>query len=309
MSHNLSRRAFLGTVASSAAALALPVDARGRPDWLNQLAANAFGIRKDLIADLPSTLTRLKKDGFNRLELVSFRGWANHPFGSFAPLAGMTGEQVGAALSGAGLKATSSHVLPEEVSPDALARTAAWMHPIGVDTLIMAGLPIGEGDNNGQSAAMLRALDSVNETGRRIRQQGFQLMLHGDFALWQSYGSGRYFDEFVQRVDPALCRLQLDLGACLQMGVDPLAVIADHAPHLGSVHLRDGKPPFNPKIYLPSAALGEGAAPIPAIVRSALRAQITDFVLEMVMRPEGGELDALARSRAYLEQLAAERSK
>jgi sugar phosphate isomerase/epimerase len=88
------------------------------------------------------------------------------------------------------------------------------------------------------------------------------------------------------------------------MGVDARQVIMDHAGHIGSIHLRDGKPPFDANTYVPSVALGDGAAPIRDIMQAALQAGIKDYVLEMVMQPAGGEYAALARSRNYLKSIA-----
>lgn len=296
----LSRRRFLGAaVAAFAVAPGFPAAARRRPRWFEDLAVNAFGIRSQLVADLPDALRRVRAMGYRRLELVSFKGWDGHPYGSFTALAGLSGQAVSAALSAAGLRANSSHVLPRELTPEALPRTLEWMRPIGVNTLIVAGLPIGRD----KSEDFIRALDGLNETGQRLSGEGFRLMLHGDFVIWDRYRTGSYFDEFVRRVDPACCKLQLDLGATLQMGVDPRDVVRSHGAHLGSVHLRDGKPPFDPKTYVPSAALDEGVAPISGVVEDSLRGGIEDFVVEMVMRPEGGEFAALARSRAFLSRL------
>ena len=296
---SLSRRCFLGAALAAAASTAAPVHAIGRPVWLENLAANAFGIRSHLIADFAGTLERLRRIGFRRLELVSFKGWDGHPYGSFSELSGMSAEAVATALKAADLTSTSSHVLPKEVTPEALPRTLQWMEPIGVNTLVMAGLPV----SGGHDPDIIRSIEDLNETGRRISDQGFRLMLHSDFTLWQSHGSERYFEEFLRRVDPACCKLQLDLGAALQMSVDARQVIRQHGRHLGSLHLRDGMPPFNPKVYVPSVPLGEGTAPIRDIVQSAVQAGIQDFVLEMVMRPEGREMDALARSFAFLVNL------
>lgn len=295
----LSRRTFLSSAAALAVSPSIPAIGRGRPAWFEDMAVQAFGIRTQLTSDFPGALGRLRSMGFRRLELVSFKGWDGHPYGSFTPLAGTSGEAVRAALSAAGLHANSSHVLPRELMPDALSRTLEWMEPIGVKTLIMTGLPIGED----KSARLLHMLDELNETGRRLSENGFRLMLHGDYALWANHGPGSYFDEYLRRVDPACCKLQFDLGAILQMGVDARKVIRDHGAYLGSVHLRDGKPPFDPNIYVPSVALGEGVSTIMGIVEDSLDAGIRDFVLEMVMRPEGGEMAALARSRAFLSGL------
>jgi sugar phosphate isomerase/epimerase len=296
----LSRRNFLGAATALAMVPAIPAGARNRPAWFEDIAAQAFGIRTQLIADFPRTLRRLRAMGLRRLELVSFKGWDGHPYGSFTPLAGMSGERVHAALSAAGMHANSSHVLPRELMPDHLHRTLEWMEPIGVKTLIMTGLPIGED----KSASLLQMLDQLNDTGRRLSDKGFRLMLHGDYALWATNGQGRNFDEYLRRVDPASCRLQLDLGAVLQMGADARKLIREHGGRLGSVHLRDAKPPFDPNVYVPSLALGKGVAPIEGIVEDSIHAGIRDFVLEMVMRPEGGELAAIAQSRAFLSRLS-----
>ena len=295
---SLRRRSILGAAAASLVSAASPTFARGNPAWLKNMGVNAFGLRRHLIADFAWTLARLRDIGIWRLELVSFRGWSGHPYGDFKELAGMTGQAVAQALAAAGLTADSSHVQPSELTPDALNQTLEWMAPIGVRTLVLAGLQMG----TAASEARARAIEGLNATGEKLLRRGFNLMLHGDFALWEFDGRERFFARFVRSVDPSLCRLQLDLGATLQMSVDAAAILREHGRHIGSLHLRDGKPPFDPEVYLPSVALGEGAAPIPAIMRAALRAGVDDFVLKMVMRPEGGEIEALARSKSYLEQ-------
>jgi sugar phosphate isomerase/epimerase len=292
----LPRRCFLGTAAAALAAAAVPLPVLGRAR-LPDIAANAFGLRNHLIADFPGTLRTLRRIGFKRVELVSFKGWDGHPYGSFTALAGMSGEAVARALADAGLIATSSHVLPSELRPDAIAQTLEWMGPIGVKSLIIAGLPIA----NEAPDALVRGLEGLNETGRLLSAQGVRLLVHSDFAFWNPLAQGMVIGEFFRRVDPGLCKLQLDLGACLQMAADPVWLIRQYGAHIGSLHLRDAKPPFAATAYVPSVALGEGVAPLPEIMRAAREADISDFVLEMVMRPEGGELAALERSLSYLK--------
>ena len=294
----LSRRSFLGT-ALSLAGCAVPLLAADSAAWLNDLAVNAFGLRAHLIADFAGTLQRLRAIGYRRLELVSFSGWDGDPYGSFTALAAMSGEAVAATLSAAGLRATSAHVRPRELGPDTLEKTVQWMAPIGISTLVVAGLP---NPTEGVDA-MLRSIDGLNETGHRVASHGLRLILHGDFALWQPYGRARLFDEFVRRVDLALCKLQLDLGAALQMSVNAVDVLLHYGRYVDSVHLRDGMPPFDPAVYVPSVPLGTGVAPIPEIVHAALNVGVSDFVVEMVMRPEGRELEALTSSYLYLHHL------
>lgn len=296
--HIFPRRYFLGAAGAAFATVAAPIFGVTKAH-LPDIAANAFGLRNHLVADFRGTLRALRLIGFKRIELVSFKGWDGHPYGSFTALAGLPGKGVASALSDAGLTARSSHVLPAELGADRLGRTLEWMSPIGVRTLIMAGLPV-----TGDADDLIRSIEDLNETGRRVAEQGYRLMLHSDFALWRPGGSGTGFDEFLRRVDPVLCKLQLDLGAVLQMSADAARIITDHSAHVGSLHLRDGKPPFDGKTYVPSLALGDGAAPIPKIMRAAMQAGISDYVLEMVMRPAGGEMAALARSLSYLRSHA-----
>lgn len=292
----LPRRRFLGAAAAAFAATAAPIPALARTR-LPDIAANAFGLRSHLVADFSGTLRQLRRIGFKRIELVSFKGWDGHPYGSFTALAGMSGEAVARALANAGMVATSSHVLPSELRPDAIAHTLEWMGPIGMKSLIIAGLPIA----NESPDAIARSLEGLNETGRLLSAHGVRLLVHSDFAFWNPLAQSQVIDGFFRLVDPTLCKLQLDLGACLQMAADPVGIIRQHGVHIGSLHLRDGKPPFAATTYVPSVALGEGVAPLPEIMRAAREAAIADFVLEMVMRPEGGELPALERSLSYMK--------
>lgn len=294
--HTFPRRYFLGAAAAALAAAAAPILSFGKVR-LPDIAANVFGLRSHLISDFSGTLRTLRRIGFQRLELVSFKGWDGHPYGSFTALAGLSGGEVARALAEAGLSATSSHVLPGELRPDAISQTLHWMQPIGVRSLIIAGLPIA----NETPDAIVRSLEALSETGRSLTAQGIRLLVHSDFSFWHPFAQGTVIDEFWRRVDPAHCKLQLDLGATLQMAGDPIAIIRQHGARIGSLHLRDGIPPFTPTNYVPSVALGDGVAPIPGIKRAARAAEIEDFVLEMVMRPEGGELAALERSLSYLK--------
>lgn len=292
----LSRRQALGGLV---AGLSVGSAAVADPFWWGRaLAVNAFGVRQDLTRDWPGTLGALRAIGFRRIEMVSFRGWDRHPYGDFGRLAALDGAAVNAALKAADLTARSCHVLAKELEPQALATTLRWLAPIGINTLVLAGLPLQEMDGEAQR----RQFAGLDRLGATLKGEGMSLMVHGEPLFWKRFDGQTGFEIFTQSVDPAQCRLQLDLGSALQMGVDPVSVLRAAPRHIGSAHLRDGAPPFDPERYVPAVPLGQGVAPIWPVVAAARKAGISDFVLEMVMKPEGGEIDALRRSYAYLRQ-------
>jgi sugar phosphate isomerase/epimerase len=266
--------------------------------WGDELAFQAFGVREQLARDFPGTLAVLRDSGFSRVELASFQGWRNHPYGSFGALANLSGEQVAMVLRRAGLTCRSSHVVSAELEAARLSATLGWMRPIGVHTLVLAGIDAGNG-----RVAVMRSFERLNDIGRNLRREGMQFMVHSEPLFWRRFGDVMMFDEFFRTVDPALCSLQFDMGSALQMGVDPVEIIAKAPQHVRSLHLRDGKPPFDPARYVPAVALGEGAAQVRKTVEAALQHRIDDFVLEMVMMPGGGEVEALRSSYLYLRNL------
>src|SRR5215831_12877594 len=105
----LSRRAFLGAAATSAAAIgfmgANPLELSADPLGL-PIGCQTWPVRVMIAKDFPGTIKQLADAGFQSIELCSPAGYADS---GFAGLAKYSGAELRRILSGAGVICESSH--------------------------------------------------------------------------------------------------------------------------------------------------------------------------------------------------------
>jgi sugar phosphate isomerase/epimerase len=89
-----------------------------------------------------------------------------------------------------------------------------------------------------------RLAASLDSIGRRVADAGMLFALHDEEGQFAPLDGTTPWSILVESTDPALVSLQLDLFAMLAAGIDPLPLIALHAPRVTSLHVcdrRDGR--------------------------------------------------------------------
>lgn len=221
----MKRRTFIRALGAGAAAAALPRRAFAA-SRLERIGLELYSVRKAMRADPERTMAAVRALGYDDVELL----WS---FGNF----GRTTAQVRATLDHEGLRAPSAHI-----NPDLLGDQGTWAKALqdattlGQQYLIVPSLPA----NAERSLDGWRQwADRFNTAGAAARRAGLWLAFHNEPTHMKPIDGAVPYDVFLERLDPTVVRLQLDVGNMLMGGGDPMQYLARHRDWYWSFHLKD----------------------------------------------------------------------
>ena len=221
----MQRRTFIQALGTAAAAVALPRRAFAQ-NRLERIGLELYSVRKAMRADPERTLAAVRAIGYNDVELL----WS---FGNF----GRTPAQVRASLDHEGLRAPSAHI-----NPDLLTDANKWAKAlddaavIGQQYLIVPSLPA---ESERSLDGWRSWADRFNVAGAAARKAKLWLAFHNEPTHMKPIDGKVPYDVFLERLDPAAVRLQLDVGNMLLGGGDPMQYLARHRNWYWSFHLKD----------------------------------------------------------------------
>ena len=257
----MHRRDFLAT---SGAALAGSLPARLRtstfdlrPLTLPPPGIQLYSLRAEMERSVEETLARLGALGYREVE--------------FAGYFGRTPAQVRAAVRAAGLVAPAAHVPLESLEGDALPATADAALEAGHRGLVVAWLPEAR---RGSLDAWHAMADRFNAIGQALQARGLHYAYHNhDFEFVPLEGRVPY-DVLLERADPAVTTLELDLFWATRAGRDPLALVRDHPRRFALLHVKDSSgPPEHRQVDV-----GAGTIDFAAILAAAGGSVIHAFI-------------------------------
>jgi sugar phosphate isomerase/epimerase len=231
----MHRRAFVGGLGAALLAPVLGANALGRATSgaaggaagtpgarrLKRVGVQLYTLRDDAKKDLERTIADIAAAGYKDVELLA----SNRNFG-------MPPAQLRQILDRNGLRAPSTHTagnLAEDLDRH-LDEAAA----LGHTQLIVAGLPHRPKLDDYRAWA-----DRLNEAGAKARQRGIWLG-HHNHATDMTVVEGQVpYDLLVERSDPSVTRLQLDIGNMAMSGRDPLDYMRRYGPRYWSFHVKD----------------------------------------------------------------------
>lgn len=191
---------------------------------LGRVGLELYSVRGAMQRDPEKTLADVAAIGYTDVELL----WS---FGNF----GRTPSQVRATLDAVGLKAPSAHIAPQLVTTG-WARALDDAKLLGHEYLIAPGLPA---ETRASLDAWRRWADLFNTAGEAARRMGVWLAFHNEPDHMRPVEGAVPYDVFVARLDPALVRLQLDVGNMVMGGGDPMAYLHRHMDRYWSFHVKD----------------------------------------------------------------------
>ncbi len=222
------RRDFVKTLGAAALGSALPARAptpRPRaPRTLGRIGLELYSVRDAMHKDPERTLAAVRAMGYTDVELL----WS---FGNF----GRTTEQVRAALDHEGLRAPSAHISPISLFVG-WNRSLEIAHRLGHEYLIV---PSFTGETSGTLDDWREWADRFNTAGAAARRAGIWLAFHNEPDHMPLIDGKVPYDVFVERTDPKVVRLQLDVGNMVMGGGDPLAYLQRYRDRYWSFHLKD----------------------------------------------------------------------
>jgi sugar phosphate isomerase/epimerase len=220
----MDRRAFVHSLTTAFAGATLAqrtMPARAR---LDRIGLELYSVRDAMRRDPERTLAAVRAIGYDDVELL----WS---FGNF----GRTPQQVRATLDHEGLRAPSAHIAPEIIITD-WDRSLDTAKMLGHEYLIVPSLTA---DTQHSLDAWRAWADKFNVAGAAARRAGIWLAFHNEPDHMKPIDGIVPYDVFLERTDPSVVRLQLDIGNMAQGGGDPFRYLERYRDRYWSYHIKD----------------------------------------------------------------------
>ena len=242
--HPLSRRDFLARTGVGSAALAagLLLDA-ALPSAASAatltpitpaprkipIGLELFSLRGELAKDLPNTLRNVAQMGYEDVEFYApYLSW-NFPYA----------KGVRSQLDDLGLRCYSTHNSGAAFTPgDSMAHAIELNQILGTRQIILASPPAGVAtldDWKRYSGQLTSAVET-------FKPHGLTAGFHNHLIEWTPMAGGQRIMDVVAANTPPEFVLQMDVGTCLEAGVDPVAWMKANPGRIRSIHLKDWAP-------------------------------------------------------------------
>ncbi len=226
----MQRRNFIKSVGITTAAIGIA------PQLFAEKKKNALGVQlytiRDAIAkDLPGSLERLSKLGYNEVELFGFNG-------SFF---GKSAKELGKMLSDNGLKPISGHYLSGRIGNGEGTMINGWQKAIEyaaelkLKFMVCAWLPPAE-----RTIEMYKNLPPLlNTSGEACAKSDIQFCYHNhDFEFDQVDGTVPY-KHILNNTDAEKVKMEVDLYWLAKAGQDTVALFQNHPGRFPLWHVKD----------------------------------------------------------------------
>jgi sugar phosphate isomerase/epimerase len=290
------------------------------PTRLDRIGVALFTIPHLLDQDFAGTMQLLAEIGYKEVEFFgpypfsvpkTHEGW--QPVAAALGLRqtgyyGLTPQQVKEILDRNGLSSPSMHVdldtLRERM--DDVAETA---HLLGQRYVGIAAIPAAERRTLDDYK---RVADEFNQIGARAAELALRFSYHNHGYGLSELDGEVPFNMILERTDPSLVDLQLDIYWATAGGADPVAYLANYAGRFRSLHIKDMSQPVrfagdggNPEQWMALfpyiADAGDGVLDLTAILSQAVRSGAQHFLVERDLAPN--PIETLRKSYQHLAAL------
>lgn len=211
----LSRRAFLAASAS-----ALPLLAAGKQV---PVGLELFSVRNELAQDTKGTLKTVAKMGYQGVEFFA-------PYYNWTPAYAKEIRQV---LDDLQIRCFSTHNGPPSFAPENLPKTIELNNALGSKYVIMASAGRVQTLDDWKGVA-----DKLNKANDGMKSAGLHTGFHNHQLEFKPIDGKRPMEILASNTSKDVV-LQLDVGTCIEAGVDPVAWINQNPGRIKSLHLKD----------------------------------------------------------------------
>jgi sugar phosphate isomerase/epimerase len=238
----MNRRSFLARSSAAALSSLVGLEALAQRGCIGPPAGvQLYTVRDALDRDPRAALGQLREIGIVEAELYGLSGAAN------ATLFGMPAGEVRRACDANGIRLPATHIGGDLTNHAEIAEIA---RTLGVEAVIVALPSEFSGQVDGRFAmvpAKSRAqldllVDKLNRTGREYRDRGLVFGYHNHHIEFMPVDGVVPYDYLMSHTDPALVKIELDIGWLATAGADPVAYLRKHAGRVLSCHLKDYNP-------------------------------------------------------------------
>lgn len=251
---------------------------------LKRIGLQIYSLRDAARENLERTLTGIAAAGYNDVELLDF--WKNFD----TPPKAMR-----ALLDSHGLRAPSTHIAAAAL--DDLQRELDDAGILGHEYLVVASFP----PERRRSLDDYRYwADRLNRAGETARRSGVWIGFHNHQDDFAPTAGGVPYDVLVEHTDPALVRLELDIGNLAMTGRDPVEYMSRYGNRYWQFHVKDV-----PRLGAAhDTELGRGVVDIQRVLGQIDRIDEKHVYVEQETYPkDSSPLESVRRDYGYLSTL------
>ncbi len=203
-----------------------------------------------------------------------------YKFVEFAGFFDLPASTVRSYLDEFGLEVSSTHTGIGEITPENIDATVKYHKELGNKNIVLPGIWMNTRED------LDRTIETINFALPILKNEGISLSVHNHFREFAptEYGAISH-KELEEKTEVAF---QLDTFWAFFAGKDPVALMEHYYSigRLSMIHLKDGLLDHSSK------ALGEGVAPVEAVLTKALKLGIPIIVESEGLDPTGAEENA-----------------
>lgn len=263
-------------------ALFLPglVQARGTAKIQN-VGIQLYTVRKEMLADAVSTLKQLAKIGYKELESARSEKGLYY---------GLQPKEIKKITEDLGMTLRSGHV---GIDKD-WERTVAAAAETGQDYLICSSLP-----SRGQTVSNYeRVADMFTKAAEDCKKHNITFGYHNHDYEFEKENGQVLYDVLLDKTDPELVKMELDLGWVILTGNDPVTYFDKYPGRFPLWHLKDMD-----RTKKESTEFGKGAIDIKRMLQNAKKSDMKYFFVEQE-EYAGKPIDSVKYNYNYLQKLS-----
>lgn len=254
--NSVSRRALLTSIAAAPL-----IYAKGKKV---PVGLELYSVRNELQKDLFGTVKEVAKLGYECVEFYS-------PYFQWTPA---YAKDVRKLLDDLNVKCYSTHNGANSFAPENIDKAAELNQIIGSKMIVMASAGRVEGADGWKKVA-----ERLQSSADKLKSSGIRTGFHNHATEWKAVDGGvRPMDVLAKNTSKNVV-LQLDVGTCVEMGVDPVGWINQNPGRIASMHVKDWAPETGHVDKGYKVLFGEGAAPWKKIFDAAEKKGGIEFYL------------------------------
>jgi len=225
---------------------------------LTDVGIQLYTVRKEMIGDPAGTLKKLAGIGFKELE--SARSEKGNYYG-------LSPKEIRKIASDLGMKVRSGHVHVDKDWKKSLEEATET----GQEYIISAVLPsAGQTVGHYQESA-----DEFNRLGEDCKKANLRFGYHNHQSEFEKVDGKVLYDILLERCDPNLVTLEMDLGWVVASGNDPMDYFNRFPGRFPLWHLKDVD-----LVQKKSVEFGKGKVDIPGLLKQAKKAGMRHYFVE-----------------------------
>jgi sugar phosphate isomerase/epimerase len=254
-----SRREFIKlSGALAVGSFLLPKCTSSTTPKLNNVGVQLYSVRTEMMADPIGTLKRLAQIGYKQIE--SARSEKGNYYG-------LQPKEIKKVLGDLGMTLRSGHVHIDEAWQQSIDAAAE----AGQEYLICSTMP-SEGQTVGNYT---RVADVFSKAGEDCKKSNIIFGYHNHDYEFEKENGQVLYDILLQKTDPSLVKMELDLGWVFVTGNDPLTYFEKYPGRFPLWHLKDMD-----KTKKQSTEFGKGQLNIKGMLENSKKSGMKYFFVE-----------------------------